>query len=558
MDNLTVDAELDAITVGDETDTTGIIAFGLVIGNSLNVNLKNINVSGEISKIESTNALAAGGMVGLLTSGKIETSQVTIKKMVGDNSVHTYIGGIAGYTYAYTTAGASPYTDGIIISGCSFVGSIEGSAVNQSYAGGIVGFCYIGNTTIRGCQVTGNITAGKTENNTYAAAAGGIVGENSMTISIDDCSVGEESIVMSSGSSGVNYAGGITGHGGAITRCTSAADVTASFEGTTSNGQFGVYAGGITGSNSSSVQYCSSSGLVQAHNTGTMTSRARNRTSAGGISGQNTGSISQCYATGSVESLFSGDTTSLDAASMDYVVAGGIAGLTGDTSGASQGIISDCYYAGDEISAEGNYAHAGGITGLVNGKTDETGVFKSYARGFISAKGYGQFTQTTTYMGVYVYKRNAAGGIAGSAPAGTTNTTIPAIENCVALTGALTVAGPKATESGRPEAFYINSGRIAGTNIGAASGSGYTSPGTSSGTLTNNAANSAMTIARIITDGTNSDPEVVEDDTETPENTLNGKGVSIPPSQTVYTEMDWDFPAVWKMVGDYPVLAWQN
>jgi hypothetical protein len=543
MENLAVRAELDAITL----EATGTVSFGVVIGNSLNVNLKNINASGKINKVESTGTLAAGGMVGLLSSGKIEASRVAIE-MSGSATGYTYIGGITGYIFAYNTT-ITP-SAGVIISDCSFEGSIEGISTGlYADAGGIVGSGgSYKNVSINRCQVEGNITA---SGGTSRSSAGGIAGYG---VPIEDCSF-DEGLVTASGSTTVNYAGGIIGSGGAITRCTSAGDVIASFDGTASSGTFGVYAGGISGSNSSSIQYCSASGDVRAHNTGTITTYSRNRTSAGGISGQNTGSITQCYATGDVESLFSGDTTSLRAANMDYVVAGGITGLTGDTSGTSQGIISDCYYEGGEIIAEGNYAHAGGITGLVQGKTDETRVSKSYARGVISAKGYGQFNEATTYMGVYVYKRNAAGGIAGSAPTGTANTTIPAIENCVALAEALTVAGPKATEGGRAEDFYIKSGRIAGTNAGAASGSGYTVPGSFSGALTNNAANSAMTITRILTGGATTGPETVTDASSDPENTIDGLGVSIPPAQEVYTDLGWDFDAVWAMgAGGYPVL----
>jgi hypothetical protein len=68
-----------------------------------------------------------------------------------------------------------------------------------------------------------------------------------------------------------------------------------------------------------------------------------------------------------------------------------------------------------------------------------------------------------------------------------------------------------------------------------------------------------MTITRIVTGGATTGPDPVEDDTETPENTLNGRGVSIPPAKTVYEALDWDFAEVWKMgTESYPVLAWQN
>jgi hypothetical protein len=555
MDNLAVRAELDTVTLTYTTNATGdnagIIGFGLVIGNSLNINLKNVTVSGEINKIESTTAiLAAGGMIGLLTSGKIETSQTNID-MVGDNSGHTYIGGIAGYIFAYNGTFTNPHVSGVMISGCSVEGSIEGSAAEQSYAGGITGHCYLENTTIRGCQFEGNITASKPENNTYSVSAGGIVGKNSNVISIGDCDVGEGT-VMGSGSSGSNYAGGIIGDTSAgsngtttITRCTSSIDVIASFDGETNSSSFGIYAGGISGANQCAIQYCFTSGFVQAQNMGTITGSGRNRVVAGGISGQNTGSITQCYTTGDVESLYTGSTIS----GHDQVASGGITGITGELLNNTNtvGIVSDCYYDGGEISAKGNYANAGGIAGFVAGKKDSAMISHSYARGAIFAEGSDTFGESTTYQSPRLYKRDTVGGIAGSIPANS-NTVYPTIKNCVALFEVLTVTGPSD--------FYAKSGRIVGTNEGLGTTSAYNEP-KFWGALENNAASSTMNITRIITGGATTTETVT--DSSDPENTIDGKGIFSLPDQTVYTDLGWDFVTVWKMgAAGYPVFAWQN
>jgi hypothetical protein len=557
MEDLAVNAELDTITVGSSAEDRQVW-FGFVIGNSLDVKLKNINVSGKINRVESvatatSSTLAVGGIIGLFSSGKIETSQATIE-MTGISSGIFYIGGIAGYIYAYNTGSNIIPSSGVMISDCSFEGSIEGSgAGNYSGAGGIVGYGALNQTTtIKGCQVIGNITA---IGGTSYSSAGGIAGygasSGDQVFLIDDCSVGE-GLVTASGSSNGNHAGGIIGQApstSAITRCTSAIDVTAFFDGETSNNSFAVYSGGISGSNACSIQYCYVSGNVWARNSGTVTGSGYNRVLAGGISGQNTGSIIQCYATGDVESLFLGDTTSLTALSQDYVVAGGITGITGGLqSNTAVGIISDCYYDGGEIRAEGNYAHAGGVAGLVAGKKDDVKVSRSYSLGVIWAEGSGQFSSTTKYMGSSVFKRNTAGGIAGCTP-GYSATSIPTIENCVALTSALTVTGP--------EDFYIKSGRIVGTNEGMGSSPGYTTA-TFFGLSLDNRANSEMTITKSI-GGATTGPAKIIDATENPENTLDGQGISDPPAQTVYTDLGWDFVEVWKMgAAGYPVLAWQN
>jgi hypothetical protein len=552
MEDLAVHAELDTITVGASVEDQQVW-FGFVIGNSLDAKLKNINVSGTINKAESTDtasALAVGGMVGILSSGKIEASQAVVE-MIANSSGLLYIGGIIGY--AYSAGEDITYSAGVVISDCSFEGSLEGSSGSYySDAGGIVGCDALNKTTtIKRCQVKGNITAiGGTSRSSAGGIAGYGTGFGEQIFSIEDCSVGE-GLVTASGSSNSNYAGGIIGQAlstDAVIRCTSAIDVTAFFDGTTNVNNFAVYAGGISGINQCSIQYCSASGDVLAHDAGTKTGYARNRALAGGISGQNTGSITQCYATGKVESLFSGD-SALVASSAESIGAGGITGLTGEfQSNFAVGIVSDCYYGGDEIRAKGRYAQAGGIAGFVAGKTDEAKVSRSYSRGAIFAEGSAQFSETTTYQGSRVFNRDTAGGIAGSIPAYSTAGT-PAIENCVALTSALTVVGP--------EDFYIKSGRIVGTNEGQGV-SPYTTPAFL-GTLQSNAADLTMTITRIITGGAATGPAKVDDAAETPEDTVDGLGVSIPLAQTVYTELGWDFAEVWKMgTAGYPVLAWQD
>jgi hypothetical protein len=557
MDNLTVEAELDAITVGASVDDSEIW-FGFVIGNSLNAYLKNINVTGKINKIESITTktaavLAAGGMVGLFSSGKIEESRSAVEMIVNINPGVLYIGGIAGYVYAYNSGSNIIHSAGVVIADSSFEGALEGNCGGAYVdAGGIVGHGELNKTTtIRGCHVKGDITA---TGGTTRSAAGGIAGNGAgfddQLFSIEDCSF-DEGLITASESTINNYAGGIIGQApatAAVSGCASAGDVAASFDGAASSTSFGIYAGGISGINQCSIQYCSSSGFVQAKNTGTVTGTGRNRVFAGGISGQNRASITQCYATGDIESLYAGNAVS----NQDQVAAGGITGITGEvpaTTATATGITSDCYYDGGEIRAAGNYAHAGGITGFVSGN-NATKVSKSYARGTIKAEGSGQLTETTTYQAASVYKRDTAGGIAGYNTAYNA-TYIPTVENCVALTSAITVTGPAD--------FYIKSGRIVGSNEGPGAAPDYTTSAFF-GALTNNAANSAMTITRII-DGNTSDPKTVDDDTTTPENTLNGKGVSDTPApdQTVYTALGWDFSEVWEMsAAGYPVLAWQN
>ena len=218
--------------------------FGFINGN-----VKNLNVSGEIS---------------------------------AESSGEIYIGGIVG---------SAQY--GANITNCSFFGSVnaDSTSVNADStkghvcAGGVVGQT-IG-AKIVGCTYTGGgvtaVCGGQGANN----RVGGIVGQAGSGSTVDNCTASSEKI-SASGESALNMAGGIAGelNFASMTNCT-AASAAISAEGTNSND-----AGGITG-NAFNGQM---SGCAYTGGDKSITATGGKYNNTGGISGalEDRSSVSNC------------------------------------------------------------------------------------------------------------------------------------------------------------------------------------------------------------------------------------------------------------------------
>ncbi|MBE5035243.1 GLUG motif-containing protein [Gallibacter intestinalis] len=171
--------------------------------------------------------------------------------------------------------------------------------------------------------------------NTIYAGLFGYIGEGG---TIKNLSLADSKITCSGNRV---YAGGVCGwNTGTIQNCYNTGDVSGT--GTSSYGY--VYAGGVCGWNTGTIQNCYNTGDVS----GTGTS-SYGYVYAGGVCGWNTGTIQNCYNTGEV----SGASTS----TFNPVNAGGVCG---DNAG---GTIQNCYNTGD-VSGEGTqYVFVGGVCG---------------------------------------------------------------------------------------------------------------------------------------------------------------------------------------------------
>ncbi|MBA7676125.1 hypothetical protein ES703_84366 [subsurface metagenome] len=145
-------------------------------------------------------------------------------------------------------------------------------------------------------------------------------------------------------------------HRGTITNCCSCATVSVSCE-------LGMYLGGLSGSNSGTIEDCYSSGTVSGSEgfeyTGTTAMLF-----FGGLVGENTGEIANCYSRGSVSG------------SGNYVChLGGLVGF-------NEGTISNCF-SSDPVSGDGNNVwYLGGLVGQ-----NEDTISNCYSSGAISAVG---------------------------------------------------------------------------------------------------------------------------------------------------------------------------
>ena len=255
------------------------------------------------------------GIFGYVISGEIKNiildfnSQIVVDSPYYQSSY--YLGGIVGYIKDGSIENC--INNARISSGCVF-----GGVAQYSYTGGIAG-CSVG-TTITKCSNRGRVFSGSSANTTSYSYAGGIVASTDSNI-VDGYNIAE---VMSTALTN-SYAGGIAGKTrGNILKTKNSGKISSSSSSDYSAG------GGIAGTSSGDISVSSNSGDV--------TSRAGryyiSDSNAGGIvgSGNNVSNVSNI-----------GD---VSAESADYSSAGGVVGV-------SNGVISNCYNAENEISSKG-------------------------------------------------------------------------------------------------------------------------------------------------------------------------------------------------------------
>jgi hypothetical protein len=143
---------------------------------------------------------------------------------------------------------------------------MENVNVNAEYGWEIGGLVGENSGTITNCYSTGGATG--------EDYVGGLVGENYEEGTITNC-------YSTASTTGQNYVGGLVGwnYQGTITNCYSTGGVTGN----------GYYVGGLAGENSGTITNCYSTGSVTE--TGEY---------VGGLVGENSGTITNCYSTGSV------------------------------------------------------------------------------------------------------------------------------------------------------------------------------------------------------------------------------------------------------------------
>ncbi len=274
--------------------------------------------------------------VGLIGYNKGTVKELNIKDftLTSSSSMLSHVGGIVGYN------------DGGTVSGCSVTENMSVTIKDVVYMGGIVGYNYDGR--ISDCTYSGNLSvfAKSSRANAYA---GGIVGGNR------------------------DYS--------TVVNCTAVGEIDAS-------GDYGAYAGGISGTNSGSLINC------EARNS-SVSALGLEIAYAGGVSGANGpiyATIVNCFALGNVSAETSDYGSSRDA------YAGGIVG-------GNSGSIVNCYSVGDVNGKAHDFAYVGGGIGINNGGN----IKNCFAVGNVDAKADPRYMgKATVCVGGFVGKNSGA------------------------------------------------------------------------------------------------------------------------------------------------------
>ena len=401
--------------------TANIGFFGYVSGTIKNFNIKNANVSSELTgnNIGIACGYSAGLVSGISVSGYLTAEYFTnVGGVVGNvtkmkdivdfgelNSIATvtgkeYVGGVIGFANNETrTSGAAKINNcsnkGKVTATGDYVGGIfgyfkrvdtyngaysvlyanelsnEGNVTTTgSYAGGILGYAYANNVSsyMKTCTNNSSVSA--------KAYVGGIVGKIE-NITIDNCdntgtTVSAKFITEDNSKA---YLGGYVGYGYSVKNCNNTVNIDYTYE--------AFYVGGIAGYLTNVTSSCSNSGVINAPKASYV----------GGIVGYiyNTvpGSYTELYNTANVTGK-------------EYV--GGIMGsLYEYTGNNSTTKIGNCDNKGN-ITASGDYA--GGLFGSIKRVDNYNGAYSVIYANELSNEG------TVTTKGNYV------GGIAGYAFAG--------------------------------------------------------------------------------------------------------------------------------------------
>lgn len=318
---------------GDEPSSIQLVVGGLV-GQLIGSEITDCNITTDVKAVLSNaSALSAGGIIGINAGSSITNCQYSGSVMAVDDresgTPNSYAGGISGASDLQAVGGGVPQSS--TISGCSVYVNISAG----TFAGGIVG--YFTDGIVKECTVEGAIDTKET-----GGQAGGIMGRNKWGGTVTDCynSASVTSLEVAGGIVGYEYTTSLF----TISKCWSSGDITAPIAGgiagwvgfgtieecyasgnITGNDPTGSYVGGIAGyAASETIKNCASTANVTAERDG------EEQAFAGGIVGvglkyqSNPGtSIQNCYATGKISSNFA---------------AGGIAGLNQDT----EGSITNC------------------------------------------------------------------------------------------------------------------------------------------------------------------------------------------------------------------------
>jgi hypothetical protein len=407
---------------------TGAFRFGGIAGTAQgSAVFENVQVLGSVTTGGSGSTAYAGGLIGLMAgTARITNAYGGLKLTVNTNpgsSNSLYVGGSAG------SMGRPANGDAVKVEGVNVVGDITvGSKDDPVHAdgtidstvglfvGGLSGFIW-GSGGTAAELLDSNYRQGNIEvwSGNGGAALGGALGRNFGNALVKGCSslAGSFIIDKKSNGNGFYYAGGFIGdsyQSGTVENCYSDNQIVMSgssdYTGIVTGGGF---AGRI--GDAATVSYCYARGDVSA--------TGYNVLRAGGFVGVLArSSASYCYATGDVYVYSKGGS------SAEESFAGGFAAFARD--------FDDCYALGNvfiDKSAGNSNLYVGALVGFFSGYAyPGTSAERCFATGSIVAQ-----RDTAGFIG--------AGGLAGRLDTYSSNDSIIALKNSVALGASVTLTG---------------------------------------------------------------------------------------------------------------------
>ncbi|HTN93049.1 MAG TPA: GLUG motif-containing protein [Gallionella sp.] len=348
-----------------------------------------VGLFGQSNGIDSPSSISNVGLVNPIVTGNTNVGALVgyntgiISNSYANGGTVTgtsYVGGLVGYNYA-TSAGA--ISVGSISNSYRSGGTVSGN----SSVGGLAGFNSIGSNISKSHVDGASVISAATDT---SANAGGLVGNNSGTISNSYVSNGS---VSSSAGTSSNYAYNFGGLVGYNTGSISTSYVSGGSVSSVGDGSYNI--GGLVG-------YNNSGGMIDSDYASNVTVSG-NHTEVGGLVGNNSGSVSNSYASGGTVSGSSN----------------GVGGLVGynygtiDTSFASNSSVSGSSYdvgglVGYNIGSISNTYASGGT---VSGSDDVGGLVGFNLNSGISI--------STSYASVSIVSGGAnVGGLVGYAYGG--------------------------------------------------------------------------------------------------------------------------------------------
>jgi parallel beta-helix repeat protein len=379
--------------------------FGVTRGNISNVNLVNVNITGNssvgalvgyvyydlvyyISNVHSSGSVTsvgspwgaggiAGGLIGLLQNSILDSSSssVEVRAEVPDVDWSSHAGGLVGESYNGIINNS--YATGNVYGASDTVGGLVGETsgiIESSYAtGNVTGYYGIGGLAgfaggnVLNCNSSGFVNSSNQIGSGYSGS-GGLIGYLSGSVINNSFAIGE---VYATG----EYVGALVGY-------VDDGNVSSSYAtGNAITG--GSYAGGLVG-------YVSEGNILSSYATGNV----EGDDYVGGLVGENDGNIYSSYSTGNATGYYAiGGFVGLSTGNISNSNSTGspiLAGDNGESIGgfvgenADQGIINASYSTGDVITTDSG-VDIGGFVGLVQ---NEASIINSYATGNVSVNGY--------------------------------------------------------------------------------------------------------------------------------------------------------------------------